>query len=85
MEDDVEAYVKTCIVCQQNKIERKKEFGLLHPLPILNDHWILMDFINRFPKVNELNFVMVVDRLSKYAVFIAAPSDVVGELFYKTW
>lgn len=34
MEQDVEVYVKTCLVCQQNKVERKKEMGPLQPLPI---------------------------------------------------
>ncbi|KAG6522526.1 hypothetical protein ZIOFF_019666 [Zingiber officinale] len=34
MENDVKAYVKTCLVCQQDKTERKKEAGLLQPLPI---------------------------------------------------
>ncbi|KAL0328234.1 UNVERIFIED_CONTAM: Transposon Ty3-G Gag-Pol polyprotein [Sesamum calycinum] len=34
MEEDVEAYVRTCLVCQLDKVERKKEAGLLQPLPI---------------------------------------------------
>ncbi|KAL0421316.1 UNVERIFIED_CONTAM: Transposon Ty3-G Gag-Pol polyprotein [Sesamum latifolium] len=34
MEEDVEAYVRTCLVCQLDKVERKKEVGLLQPLPI---------------------------------------------------
>ncbi|XP_027178179.1 uncharacterized protein LOC113777345 [Coffea eugenioides] len=32
MKEDIEAYVKTCHVCQQDKVERKKEPGLLQPL-----------------------------------------------------
>ena len=34
MKEDVQAYVKTCHVCQVAKIEQKKETGLLQPLPI---------------------------------------------------
>ena len=34
MEDDIEAYVKTCHVSQVDKTERKKEAGLLQPLPV---------------------------------------------------
>jgi hypothetical protein len=34
MVDDVEVFVKTCLICQQDKLERKKEAGLLQPLPI---------------------------------------------------
>lgn len=35
MKEDVESYVKTCLVCQQDKIEHKKPGGELDPLPIL--------------------------------------------------
>ena len=34
MKEDVQAYVKTCHVCQVDKTERKREAGLLQPLPI---------------------------------------------------
>ncbi|KAG6517981.1 hypothetical protein ZIOFF_021381 [Zingiber officinale] len=90
MENDVEAYVKTCLVCQQDKTERKKEAGLLQPLPIPEKPWVYvsMDFISGFPKVDDMSSIMVVvDRFSKYAIFIAAPSacpsDVAAELFYR--
>ncbi|KAL0336611.1 UNVERIFIED_CONTAM: hypothetical protein Sradi_4873000 [Sesamum radiatum] len=57
MEEDVEAYVRTCLVCQLDKVERKKEAGLLQPLPIPEVPWqsISMDFISGFPKVNGNN------------------------------
>lgn len=90
MEDDIEAYVKTCLVCQQDKTERKKEAGLLQPLPVPEKPWVAisMDFISGFPKVNGTRSIfVVVDRFSKYAVFIPAPHDctaeVAAELFYK--
>lgn len=35
MKEDVESYVQTCLVCQQDKIEHKKPGGELDPLPIL--------------------------------------------------
>ncbi|XP_017604304.1 uncharacterized mitochondrial protein AtMg00860-like [Gossypium arboreum] len=34
MGDDVETYVKTCLVCQQDKVELKAPAGLLQPLVI---------------------------------------------------
>ncbi|KAK4384545.1 hypothetical protein Sango_3049900 [Sesamum angolense] len=34
MEEDVEAYVRTCLVCQLDKVERKEKAGLLQPLSI---------------------------------------------------
>ncbi|XP_075095122.1 uncharacterized protein LOC142173432 [Nicotiana tabacum] len=47
-----------------------------------------MDIISGFPKVNGLSSIMVVvDRFSKYVIFIAAPTEcpskVVVELFFK--
>ncbi|KAI4377091.1 hypothetical protein MLD38_014777 [Melastoma candidum] len=47
-----------------------------------------MDFISGFPKVDGLSSIMVVvDRFSKYGVFVAAPhactAEVAAELFHK--
>ncbi|XP_015084295.1 uncharacterized protein LOC107027726 [Solanum pennellii] len=90
MEDDIEAYVKTCHVCQVDKNERKKEASLLQPLRILEMPWLLvsMDFNFGFPKVDSKASIMViVDRFSKYFVFIVAPelcsSEIAADLFYK--
>ena len=48
MEDDIEAYVKTFHVCQIDKTKRKKEAGLLQPLPVPERPWlsVSMDFIS---------------------------------------
>ena len=48
MEDDIEAYSKTCHVCQVDKTERRKEAGLLQPLPVPERPWlsVSMDFIS---------------------------------------
>ena len=90
MEEDIEAYVKSYLVCQLDKTERRREAGLLQPLPVPEKPWISvsMDFISGFPKVDGKSSIMVVvDRFSKYAVFMAAPNacpaDVATELFYK--
>ena len=48
LKDNVEAFVKTCLVCQQDKIEQSTPAGLLEPLrPIPERSWesISMDFI----------------------------------------
>ncbi|KAL0447549.1 UNVERIFIED_CONTAM: Transposon Tf2-11 polyprotein [Sesamum latifolium] len=34
MRDDVETYVRTCLICQQDKADHQKKAGLLQPLPI---------------------------------------------------
>ena len=48
MDDNIHAYVKTCHVCQVDKTERKKETGLLQPLPVPERPWlsVRMDFIS---------------------------------------
>ena len=76
MDDNIHAYVKTCHVCQVDKTECKKEAGLLQPLPFPERPWVsvCMDFISGFPKVDaKASIVVVVDRVSKYSFFIAAP------------
>ena len=90
MELDIELYVRTCLVCQQDKGLTQKEAGLLQPLPIPESPWISisMDFIIGLPKAKGMGSVfVVVDRFSKYAVFMVAPStctvEVAANLFYK--
>ncbi|KAL0404436.1 UNVERIFIED_CONTAM: Transposon Ty3-G Gag-Pol polyprotein [Sesamum radiatum] len=90
MQDDVEMYVRTCLICQQDKADHQKKAGLLQPLPIPKRPWesISIDYIFGLPKVGDLgSIIVVVDRLSKYATFIAAPKHVTAEgtahLFFK--
>ena len=82
MKEDVQAYVKTCHVCQVDKTEWTKKAGLLQPLPILDKPWqcLLMDFINGFLKVEGFRSVLaMVDKFSKYVVFIPALSECPAE------
>ena len=90
MEDDVETFVRTCLICQQDKIEQKKSGGLLEPLPTPKGPWesVSMDFITCLPKSEGSgSIIVVVDRFSKYGTFIAAPPDVTADdtakLFFK--
>ncbi|KAL0405425.1 UNVERIFIED_CONTAM: hypothetical protein Slati_3856400 [Sesamum latifolium] len=34
MWDDVETYIRTCLICQQDKVDHHKKASLLQPLPI---------------------------------------------------
>ena len=80
--DEVEAYVRTCLVCQQDKVEQRRPKGLLEPLPIAECPWdsVTMDFIIRLPKSEDNgSIIVVVDRFSKYATFIATPTDCTAE------
>ena len=47
MRREVQAYVDTCLVCQQAKYSRQKTAGLLKPLNIPEEPWteLSMDFI----------------------------------------
>ncbi|KAL0291559.1 UNVERIFIED_CONTAM: hypothetical protein Scaly_2632000 [Sesamum calycinum] len=89
MDKDVEAYTRTCLVSQLDKVEEKKEAGLSQPLPIPEVPWqsISIDFISGFSKVNGMTSVLVVvDRFSKYGIFIVAPHvypvETTAELFF---
>ncbi|KAL9265229.1 Transposon Tf2-6 polyprotein-like protein [Drosera capensis] len=82
MEADVETYVRTCLVCQQDKGEKHLSGGLLEPLPTPSRPWesISMDFIAALPKSEGCgSIIVVVDRFTKYAIFIPAPADCKAE------
>ncbi|GJV02083.1 putative nucleotidyltransferase, ribonuclease H [Tanacetum coccineum] len=90
MGDDVETFVRTCLICQKYKIDQKKSGGLLEHLPTPKGLWdsVSMDFITCLPKSEGGgSIIVVVDRFSKYGTFIAAPPDVTADdtakLFFK--
>lgn len=74
MKQDVISFIKSCPVCQLNKPEHSKYPGLLQPLPIPEFAWthISMDFIEGLPTSQNKDLILVVvDRFTKYAHFIA--------------
>nr|KYP68328.1 Retrotransposable element Tf2 [Cajanus cajan] len=77
MAKDVKAFVRSCSTCQHNKSVTSKKQGLLQPLPIPAKVWsdISMDFLTHLPSSAGHTVIwVVVDRLSKYAHFIALPT-----------
>ncbi|KAK2966346.1 hypothetical protein RJ640_028505 [Escallonia rubra] len=82
MKDKVKAYMKTCLVCQQDKVKNQLPARLLDPLPIPAHPWesVSMDFITCLPRSDGCGSIMVVvDRVSKYATFVASPADCTAE------
>lgn len=77
MRKDVQTFVSACQVCQQMKDLFRQPAGQLQPLPVpdLVFEEITMDFITCLPSSKGKATIMtLVDRLSKYAHFVALPS-----------
>lgn len=71
---DTVKYVQQCDICSQAKVEHGSKKGLLQPLPTPTHLWedISMNFITDLPKdQGKTTILVVVDRLSKMAHFIA--------------
>ena len=78
----VQHYCKSCVECGRNKARRHKPYGKLKPLPIPERPWdsISMDFIEQLPKSDEYTAILViVDRLTKQAIFIPTTDQVTSE------
>lgn len=70
----VEQFIRECPVCQVTKAEHVHIPGLLNPLEVPDMAWthITMDFIEGLPKSKGKDVILVVvDRLTKYAHFLA--------------
>jgi hypothetical protein len=74
MKSDVKRFIRECDICQRVKAENVSPAGLLQPLPIPDRPWlsISMDFIEGLPLSQGYSIIwVVVDRLTKYAHFLA--------------
>ena len=70
----VKQWVRECDVCQRQKPDLSAYPGLIQPLPIPEKIWtkVSMDFIEKLALSHGKSVIMVVvDRLSKYAHFMA--------------
>ena len=70
----VKEFLQQCDICQRFKTDCMKPARLLQPLPVPTQIWtdVSMDFIEGLPSSNGYTSIMVVvDRLTKYAHFVA--------------
>lgn len=74
MSKDIKQFVTTCDICQKVKAKRHAPYGLLKPIPIPSKPFevITMDFISELPltKNQHDNILVVVDKLTKFSIFI---------------
>jgi len=73
MDENITEYVRSCDICQRNKVIRHKKYGLLESLEVPMRPWtaISMDFIVGLPKPDRYTKIwVIVDRFSKMAHFI---------------
>lgn len=73
MSRDIKRYVSTCDICQKSKPRRHGPVGLLQPIPIPSQPFevVTMDFIPELPTSEGYdNVLVIVDKLTKYAIFI---------------
>ncbi|XP_061111878.1 desmoglein-2-like protein [Conger conger] len=76
MERDVREFVAACPICARGKGSHQSPSGLLRPLPIPRRPWshIALDFIMELPPSEGKTVILVVvDRFSKAAHFVALP------------
>lgn len=82
MKDFVHQYVNSCDTCQRTKVPRHKPYGQLKSLPVPPFPFssISMDFIEQLPTSNNYTAILVVvDRLTKLAIFIPTTNEVTAE------
>ena len=82
MRKSIRRFIRNCDACQRAKPSRHAPYGLLQALPVPDGNWkdISVDFIGELPESGGYNAVMVVkDRLSKMAHFVAVRTDIDAE------
>jgi hypothetical protein len=83
MRKDIAIFTRGCPICQINKPEHTKYPGKLQPLHVPDMAWthISMDFVECLPTSNNKDLILVVvDRFTKYAHFIAMKHPITVKL-----
>ncbi|GJP47582.1 hypothetical protein CLOM_g6765 [Closterium sp. NIES-68] len=82
MADDVRKYVSSCTACQIMKSSHQRAAGLLQPLDPPERPWqqVTMDYVQDYrPVPGNDAILVVVDRLTKMAHFIACQQTITAE------
>ena len=82
----VKSFCKSCTTCMRSKPQRHKPYGTLKQLPIPEKPWnsISMDFIEQLPPSSDFTSILVVvDRLSKQAIFIPTVDTITSPMLAK--
>ncbi|GBG81252.1 hypothetical protein CBR_g31924 [Chara braunii] len=93
MKNDCIEYIRSCKVCQRNKSTTRAPLGLLRPLPIPDQPGdsVSIDFMDTGVKSRhgKSQVMVVVDRFSKYAIFVPLSSEartkLVIQKFFDHW
>ena len=78
MDEQITEYVRSCDICQHNKVIWHKKDGLLEPIEVAIRPWtsISMDLIMGLPKSERYTTIwVIVDRFSKVAHFIPLKTE----------
>lgn len=82
MSRDIKKYVTTCDICQKAKPRCHAPVGLLNPIAIPSQPFevVTMDFIPELPSSNGYdNCLVIVDKLTKYGMFIPTTTKITAE------
>lgn len=77
----IKDYVAACVTCARAKPEHVRYPGLLQPLPVPHSAWqvVSLDFIEALPRSSGFTCILVVvDKLTKYAHFLALAHPFTG-------
>ena len=86
MKGDIVDYVRTCLVCQEVKLDNRTKAGLLQPLQIPTWKWaqVTTELVTDLPESNGFTAIAVlVDRMTKMVHSAPCTKEVTGPEYAK--
>ena len=84
MGKDIQAYVRSCPICQVMKSDNRKKAGLLQPIPIPSRKWeqITTDLVTDLPPSGAYIAIAVfLDRLTKMVHFAPCTKEISADQY----